>query len=150
MTELTIIRGHLHGHGADRSKRVPLRVGRATLAKRRWRGTSENGREFGFDLDAPLAHGDSFFVEGDAIYVVEQIAETVLEIPIAEPESAARIAWSLGNLHLALEVVPQAVRVTDNPAARKYLENDGIAFEEKGCVFVPLSSGAHQHGHAHG
>jgi urease accessory protein len=150
MTELTIIRGPIHVHGATYSQRVLLHADRATLSKRRWRGTSGNGREFGFDLDAPLTHGDVFFIDGDAIYLVEQTAEEVLEIPIAEPESAARIAWNLGNLHLAVQIVPHAVRVTENPTARKYLENDGIAFERKNRIFVPLSSGAHHHGHSHG
>jgi urease accessory protein UreE len=117
MTELTIIRGHIHVPNSDPSQHVPLVVDRSTLSKRRWRGTSGNGREFGFDLDVPLTHGDLFFIESGVIYIVEQIAEDLLEISIAEPESAARIAWNLGNLHLAVEVVAQAVRVADNPAA---------------------------------
>ncbi len=40
---------------------VRISADRLTLAKRRWRGIADDGREFGFDLAAPLADGACVF-----------------------------------------------------------------------------------------
>ena len=39
---------------------VILTADRATLAKRRWRGVAQDGREFGFDLDHVLVRWKRF------------------------------------------------------------------------------------------
>jgi urease accessory protein len=149
MSDLTIIRAashrplHQSGH-----VHVRLTASRATLAKRRWRGVAEDGREFGFDLDAPLHHGDHFLIEGQAHYLIEQEREEVLEIPVNSIEQAARVAWSLGNLHFGVQVLPQSVRVTPDPAVQQMLAREQISFQRVSCVFLPLSAGAHHH-HAH-
>jgi urease accessory protein len=126
---------------------VRLLASRATLAKRRWRGVAEDGREFGFDLDEALAHGAHFFADDASHYVLEQTPEDVLEIPVTTMEQAARVAWSLGNLHFGVQVQPQAVRVTEDPAVLQLLARESIAFKRVSCVFLPLSAGAHHHHH---
>jgi len=150
MSELTIIRSAAQNpKPVDDFQRVPLRANRATLAKRRWRGVAEDGREFGFDLDEPLTHGVPFFSEAPAaLYVTEQLPEEVLEIPIATLEQAARIAWNLGNLHFGVQVLPEAVRVTNDPAVLQFLAREEIVFRRITCVFLPLSGGGH-HSHDH-
>ena len=145
MSELTIIRDHVHPTGAKRT-RVPLVADRATLTKRRWRGQAKDGREFGFDLEHPLKHHDAFFVEDDRVYFLEQAPETVLEIPFRGGENAAHLAWNLGNLHFPVQVTPEAVRVTDDPAVRQWLQRENVAHHAVTCVFLPLSN---QHGHFH-
>ena len=50
---MQIINHPLRGIG-DGLKTIPLRVDRVTLAKRRWRGSAEDGCEFGFDLAVKL------------------------------------------------------------------------------------------------
>lgn len=151
MTELTIIRGHLHADEIRGTTSIILVIAsRAMLVKRRWRGVAENGKEFGFDLEHPLDHGDCFYVEEGKRYVIEQTSEGVLEIPITYAEAAARIAWTLGNLHLVVQVLPDAIRVADDPAARKALADGHIAFQSASGVFMPISGGGHHHhGHAH-
>jgi urease accessory protein len=159
MSELTLIQSAPHHHGhhdhdhhhhhGDHAQ-VKLRASRMTLAKRRWRGTAEDGHEFGFDLDATLSHGDHFWVKDQTAYVIEQMPEEVLEIPVATLEQAARVAWSLGNLHFGVQVLPEAVRVTEDPAVLQLLSREGVAFKRVTCVFLPLSAGAHSHHHDHG
>jgi urease accessory protein len=153
MTELTVIRraAHCHAHGGHHSH-VRLSASRTTLAKRRWRGVAEDGREFGFDLDEALSHGAHFFAEGSTHYVLDQSPEEVLEIPVTTLEEAARVAWNLGNLHFGVQVLPTVVRVTEDPAVLQFLSREKIAFKKVNCVFQPLSAGAHhhQHGHPHG
>src|SRR5277367_5280267 len=146
MTELTIIRNNPHPHGVyEPHHHVRLLVDRATLAKRRWRGGAEDGREFGFDLDEPINHGTHFFAVGETYYVIEQTPEEVLEIPVATLEQAARVAWSLGNLHFGVQVLPDAVRVTEDPAVLQLLSRESVPFQRVECVFLPLSAGAHHH-----
>jgi urease accessory protein len=152
---LTLIRlpPHRH-HGDEGAASVPLRVDRHTLAKRRWRAKADDGREFGFDLDAPLAHATCFFVDGKTCYVIEQQPEAVLEVAIATPEDAARLGWQIGNLHLGIQVLPAALRVADDPAAAQMLARAGIAYQRHDAVFCPLpAAGGHDHphhDHAHG
>ena len=150
MPELTLIQKlpHSHGHHGHHHH-VRLRADRTTLAKRRWRGVAEDGREFGFDLDETLGHGTHFFAEGENQYVLEQAPEEVLEIAVTTLEQAARVAWSLGNLHFGVQALPNAVRVTEDPAVLQLLAREHIAFEKVTCVFLPLSAGAHHH-HDHG
>jgi urease accessory protein len=151
MTDLTLIRELPHHHDADENfRRVVLHADRVTLAKRRWRGVAEDGREFGFDLVAPVSHGDCFFIDGAACYVIEQQPEAVLEISVATPEEAARIAWNIGNLHFGIQVLPASLRMVDDLAIAQMLAREGIAFQRRTEVFLPLSSGGgHHHHHAH-
>ncbi len=151
MSKLTIIHNSPHSHGVHgHHAHVLLRVDRATLAKRRWRGVAEDGREFGFDLEEPINHGAHFFALGETSYVIEQTPEEVLEISVATLEQAARVAWSLGNLHFGVQVLEGAVRVTEDPAVLQLLTREGIAFERVRCIFQPLSSGGHHHeDHSH-
>ncbi len=146
MAELTLIQSippH-HDHNGHRHL-VRLLADRATLAKRRWRGVAEDGKAFGFDLDESLSRGTPFFVEGETLYVLEQAPEDVLEIPVSNPEQAARVAWNLGNLHFGIQVLPNAVRVTEDPAVLQLLHREAIPFQRVRCVFLPLSASAHHH-----
>jgi len=151
MTDLILIRELPHHHETDENfRRLVLRADRVTLAKRRWRGVAEDGREFGFDLAAPLSHDGCFFVDGEVRYVIEQQPEAVLEIPIATSEESARIAWNIGNLHFGIQVLPASLRVVDDPAIAQMLTREGVAFQRHTEVFLPLSSGGgHHHHHAH-
>jgi urease accessory protein len=151
MTDLIIIRGVEYDPSAQGpDERVRLPASRATLAKRRWRGVAEDGKEFGFDLEEALTNGEQFFFDGTTGYVLEQTPEEVLEIPVATLEQAARVAWSLGNLHFGVQILPDAVRVAEDPAVRQFLAREGIAFERVNRVFLPLSaSPQHAHPHSH-
>jgi urease accessory protein len=157
MPELTLIQNNPHPHGVvGHHIHVPLRVDRVTLAKRRWRGTAVDGREFGFDLAEPINPGAHFYNEDENYYVIEQEPEQVLEIPVTTPAQAARIGWSLGNLHFGVQVIDGTVRVQEDPAVLQLLHREGVSFSRVSCVFQPLSAGAHhhydhhEHSHHHG
>jgi urease accessory protein len=126
-------------------RKIP--VDRLTLAKRRWRGVAEDGREFGFDLERPLADGAAVFVNGDAAYVIAQKYEPVLEVALGEDSpTAARLGWIIGNLHFAIEVAGPVVRVVDDPAVRQLFVREGVACTPCKRVFRPISGG-HSHSH---
>ena len=128
---------------------IRISVDRLTLAKRRWRGVGEDGSDFGFDLDAPLADGASVFQNERAVYFIAQKYEPVLEIRNAEVgmrngTEAARLGWVIGNLHFQIQITDEVVRVADDPALRQLFERERIAFVACKRVFHPLSGG-HRH-----
>src|SRR5688572_9524425 len=82
---------------------ILLKADRIALAKRLWRAAAEDGMEFGFELGAPLKHGDTIFQTKTARYVIQQQLEPVVEIALdVAPSAAAGIGWAIGNLHLEL------------------------------------------------
>jgi urease accessory protein UreE len=100
-----------------------------TLAKRLWRGTAEDGREFGFELAAPLKHGDTFS-SPTARYVIHQHGEPVVEISLdIAPSAAAGIGWAVGNLHLELQAEPTRLLAPDEPAVRQLLDRLKVPFK---------------------
>src|SRR5437867_755441 len=124
-----------------------LEIDRHTLAKRRWRGTAADGREFGFDLDHPLRHGDVFFQTPTHRYVIAQIPESVLRVALTTPVHAARLAWQIGNLHFRVMLTEGFLLVEDDPALRQMFEREGIEFTLANAVFQPLAGAAGHHDH---
>jgi urease accessory protein UreE len=150
MPELILIHKAIHPHALQgESGSVRLAASRSTLTKRRWRGVAQDGKVFGFDLDAPLGHGIHFHTEGATRYVLEQLPEEVLEIPVTTLEAAARVAWNLGNLHFGAQVLPGSLRVMEDPAVIQFLSRESLPFQRVSCIFLPLSAGAHHHDHSH-
>jgi urease accessory protein len=140
---MLIIHAPLADAPAD-APRIRIPVDRLTLAKRRWRGVAEDGREFGFDLEQPLADGATVF-QAESRYVIAQTYEPVLEVSLSSAAPiAAKLGWMIGNLHFPLEVVGESVRVADDPALRQMFEREGIGFVACKRVFHPLSGG-HRH-----
>jgi urease accessory protein len=117
---------------------IVLRVERLTLAKRLWRGTAEDGAEFGFELEAPLKHGDAFFQSATARYTVQQHPESVIEVSLdVAPSAAAGIGWAVGNLHLELQSEPTRLLAPDEPAVRQLFERLKVPFKPTTAIFRP-------------
>jgi urease accessory protein len=74
--------------------------------RRRMALVGHGGLAFLLDLaKAPvLAGGDGICLEDGRIVVVEAAAERLLEIACADGRALARVAWHLGNRHLASEI----------------------------------------------
>jgi len=127
---------------------VRIPVERLLLAKRRWRGVAEDGSEFGFDLETPLADNAPVFASETALYRLAQKYEPVLEVESSafsggQAADAARLGWMIGNLHFQIEVAGDVVRVSDDPAVRQLFDREGIAYVACKRVFHPLSGGHH-------
>jgi urease accessory protein len=117
---------------------IALRVERLTLAKRLWRGSAQDGTEFGFELDAPLKHGETFFQSATARYAVHQHPEAVVEVSLdVAPSAAAGIGWAVGNLHLELQSEPTRLLAPDEPAVRQLFARLKIPFKATTALFRP-------------
>lgn len=117
---------------------VALVTDRHTLAKRRWRGSAEDGREFGFELERRLQPGDAFWQTAEERYVIRQQPEAVLEILLElAPSAAAGIGWAVGNLHLELQAEPARLLALDEPAARQLLDRLQVPYQATTAIFRP-------------
>ena len=116
---------------------VKLSVDRLTLAKRRWRGVAADGQEFGFELDAPLRHGDCCW-QAAARYLIDQRPESVVEISLEMTGAAAAgIGWAVGNLHLELSAEPTRLLAPDEPAVRQLLARLDVPYKPTTAIFRP-------------
>ena len=117
---------------------IPLRVDRFTLAKRLWRGTAADGAEFGFELTTPLKHGDVVHQTESARYVITQLEEPVVEIPLdVSVSAAAGIGWAIGNLHLELAADATRLIAADEPAVRQLLDRLKVSYRATTAIFRP-------------
>jgi urease accessory protein len=117
---------------------ISLNVERITLVKRLWRGTAEDGTEFGFELPAPLKHGETFWQTTTARYVVAQQSEAVVAISLeVAPSAAAGIGWAVGNLHMELQAEPTRLLAPDEPAVRQLLDRLKVPFQQTTAIFCP-------------
>jgi urease accessory protein len=117
---------------------IAIRADRFTLAKRLWRGAAEDGTEFGFELTAPLKHGDVVHQNGKARYVIRQAEEPVVEIALdITPSAAAGIGWAIGNLHFELSAEPARLIAADEPAVRQLLERLKVPYRQTSAIFRP-------------
>ena len=115
-----------------------MQVERQKLAKRIWRGVADDGTEFGFELETPLKHGDCFWQNDEARYVIRQEMEAVLEISLdIAPSAAAGIGWAVGNLHLELSAEPTRLLAPDEPAVRQLFTRLQVPFRAITAVFRP-------------
>jgi urease accessory protein len=126
---------------------VAVRVDRLKLGKRLWRGTADDGVEFGFELESPLKDGCTVWENTAARYVIRQEAEPVLEIPLdVAPSAAAGLGWAIGNLHLELSAEPTRLLAPDDPAVRQLLDRLAVPYKSVTAVFCPgrFARGAQQ------
>ena len=130
--------------------RVELRVDRLTLAKRRWRSSAADGREFGFDLEQPIGDGVLFFESDSAVYAIAQQAEDLYEIAPGDAAHAARIGWMIGNLHFPIAIEEGSLLAPADPAVLQLLEREHVRFTPMRKVFHPVkTAGGHRHHHEH-
>lgn len=136
---------------------IGLIVERRQLARRIWRGRAADGVEFGFDLERPLRHGETFWQESNVRYVVSQQPEPVLIVALdgLPPSAAAGVGWAVGNLHLELQSQVDRLLTPDEPAARQLMERLGLPFRSENAVFRPghffrgATRAAHELGSSH-
>ncbi len=138
-------------HPVSGKKVIRLHADRRKIAKRLWRGVAEDGREFGFELEAPLQDGDVVFQDEHARYVIAQEPEPVLEVPLdVHADAAATIGWQIGNMHLPVAIEETRLLLADDPAARKLLDRLGVHYHAAMEVFRCGRHAADFHGHGHG
>lgn len=112
---------------------------------------TDSGRDFLLDLaDArALADGDILLLEDGSAVRVQAVPERVLRITAPDTDTLVRIAWHIGNRHLAAELHAEYLVIADDHVIAEMVRGLGGDAEVVQQPFQP-ERGAYDHGHAHG
>lgn len=118
---------------------------------------AKGGLAFLLDLArAPmLRSGDGLRLEDGRIIAVEAAPERLLQIACHDPRLLARIAWHLGNRHLAAEIDASVIYIRDDHVIAEMVRGLGGEVRIVARPFNPEGGaygegGVHGHGHQHG
>lgn len=104
---------------------------------------------------APRLRTDDLLMLDDGT-LVEVVAapEPLLEARAADVSALARLAWHLGDRHIAVQLLPNRIRVQREDAVETLLSALGAKvtpidapFEPEGGAYAPQA--VHEHGHVH-
>lgn len=126
--------------------------------RRRIALTGVGGLGFLLDLaKAPvLRAGDGIRLEDGRIVAVEAASERLLEIACRDARLLARIAWHLGNRHLATEIAARVIHIRDDHVIADMIRGLGAEcrivqrpFNPEGGAYGQAAVHGHSHGHGH-
>jgi len=130
------------------------RVGTVTLAylerhRRRWRLVTDQGEALLLDLANArlLAEGDGLLLEDGGIVEVRAALEELLEIR-AGTAGLPRLAYHLGNRHLPIQLVDDALLIRRDHVIAEMVRGLGGEVAEVMRPFTP-EAGAYGGGHHH-
>jgi urease accessory protein len=116
--------------------------------------TGQSGVEYLLDLAGAthLRHGDGLVLAGGGILLVVARPEPLLEIRAASPEALTRLAWHIGNRHLAAAIQADRILIRRDHVIAHMLEHQGARVREVEEPFDPEGGAYNDHGpgdHAH-
>jgi urease accessory protein len=126
--------------------------------RRRISLTGKGGLAFLLDLDkAPVLHsGDGLRLEDGRIIAVEAAPERLLEISCTDERALARVAWHLGNRHLATEIGARTIHIRADHVIADMVRGLGAEvrsverpFNPEGGAYGEGAVHGHSHGHHH-
>jgi len=128
--------------------------------RRRIAMTGEGGLAFLLDLAqaTSLRDGDGLLLEDGRVVEVRAAAEELLEIRGRDRLHLLRLAWHLGNRHLAAQIEQERILILRDHVIAAMLAGLGATLREVVEPFDPETGAyhagpvghAHSHGHAHG
>lgn len=131
------IPGPLASFDADRPA-IAVPLPRRELATTTWQAVAADGQAFRCVAATPLRAGDTIFETDGARYVLSQLEEPVVEIPLdLSPSASAGVGWAFGNEHLPLCAEPTRLLAPDEPAVRQLLDRLRVPYRTGVAVFRP-------------
>jgi urease accessory protein len=118
--------------------------------RRRIAMKGENGIEFLLDLaeTTALRDGDGLVLEDGRIVEVRAADEPLAEITAADPAQLVRLAWHLGNRHLAAAIAGNRLFIRRDHVIEDMLASLGAKVQHVEAPFDP-EAGAYAHDHGH-
>lgn len=122
--------------------------------RRRITLTGASGSEYLLDLAEAthLRHGDGLQLPGGGVIRVVAKPEPLLEVTAGSPADLLRLAWHIGNRHLAAQVFADRILIRRDHVIAHMLEHQGAHVREIEAAFDPEGGAYHDHGghsHAH-
>lgn len=113
--------------------------------------TGLSGARYLLDLaeTAHLKDGDGLELAAGGVVQVVAKAEPLLEVRAEGPEALLRLAWHIGNRHLAAQVFADRILIRRDHVIAHMLEHQGARVREIEAPFDPEGGAYHEHGSAH-
>jgi len=114
--------------------------------RRRLKFYSGSGTEILLDLPEAIhiRDGDAMILESGGFLAVRAAPENLLEVTAPDADTLARLAWHLGNRHLAVQFLPGALRLLDDHVIAAMIPALGGRVGKISAPFDP-ESGAYAH-----
>ena len=139
------------GHWPIADARGTVTLGYDDRHRRRLRLTSDAGEAFLLDLPraAVLDDGDGLALDDGGWLAVKAAPESLLEVRAASPELLCRLAWHIGNRHLAAAIAPDSILVRDDHVIAEMLIGLGASVRRIEAPFTPERGAYDGHEHHH-
>lgn len=113
--------------------------------------TGASGRDYLLDLTEArhLRAGDGLPLPDGGVVAVEATPEPLLEVTAGSPDALIRLAWHIGNRHLAAQVFADRILIRRDHVIAHMLEHQGARVREVEAPFDPESGAYHGHSHGH-
>lgn len=117
------------------------------------------GQSFLLDLaeTVTLRTGDALVLEDGRLIEVVSKPESLIEVRAATETELVRLAWHLGNRHLAVQIAGKKLRIRKDHVIADMLAAMGAKlleieapFDPEGGAYLAAPEIDHQHGHVHG
>ncbi len=114
--------------------------------RRRITMTGTGGLEFLLDLKNPtvLNDGDALILSDNQMIAVVAAAEPLIEVRCKNAEYLVRIAWHIGNRHLAADIKSDRILIREDHVIAKMLKGLGASVKNVILPFNP-ELGAYDH-----
>jgi urease accessory protein len=120
--------------------------------------TGRSGQRYLLDLAEAthLRDGDGLALLGGGVLRIAAKPEPLMEVRAATPEALLRLAWHIGNRHLAADIGAERILIRRDHVIGHMLEHLGARVREVEAPFDPEGGayqdhGPHDHGgHGHG
>jgi urease accessory protein len=111
--------------------------------------TGVSGAEYLLDLAQAthLRDGDGLRTTHGIVQIVAR-PEPLLEVRAASPQALVRLAWHIGNRHLAAQVFADRILIRRDHVIAHMLEHQGAWVREVEDAFDPEAGAYHDHGPA--
>ncbi|MBS0248552.1 MAG: urease accessory protein UreE [Proteobacteria bacterium] len=117
--------------------------------------TSVKGKTIHIDFKDRLRHDDVVALDDGSYVEIVARPEALIEARAADVAALARIAWHLGDRHIAVQLLPNRIRALRTPATEELLKALGAKvamieapFEPEGGAYeVTPAHGHHDHVH---
>jgi len=112
---------------------------------------TDQGEDILVDLPkaVAMADGDALQLEDGRLLRVEAAAEPVVEVRHQFQAQLVRLAWHLGNRHLAAEIQKDFLRIRPDRVIEEMLHGFGAELAKVQVPFQPEGGAYGHHGHPH-
>lgn len=119
--------------------------------RRRIRLVGGSGAAYLLDLAEAthLKDGDGLALPGGGVVRVCAEPEPLLEVRAADAAALLRLAWHIGNRHLAAQVEADRILIRRDHVIAHMLEHQGARVREVTAPFDPEGGAYHDHAHPH-